>query len=164
MNFKNFLLYVVFAFAIIIIALFIELSYNKKHAKMVFLLPDKYIIIKGAELGLDDDVLIYNADEMKRSEVYKHIQRKKRHLYYEKPIEEHLSRKMSKPFDSAVNDTKENYVENMPVSFIYKTAVNVVDFTRDLTTGKNESTPYRMLLSRDSKINAFIDRGNIYVI
>lgn len=157
-------MFFIFIFTVVIISLFIELTYNKKHAKMVFILPEDYIIVKGKEVGSKDDVIIFNSDEIKRSEIYKHIPKTKRKFYHEKNIEEHLSRKMSKPFDTAVSDSKENFAENMPVSFIYKTAVGLVDFTRDIATGKSENSPYKMIISKNTKLNAFIDKNNIYLV
>lgn len=131
---------------------------------MSFVLPEDFVVIKGGEIGSEDDVIVYNKDEVKHSDVMKKIPKRKRKFYHEKPIEPHLSRKMSKPFDNAVSDSKEQFAENMPVSFIYKTAVGLVDFTHDLTTGKSEGSPYRMLVSKDTKLNAFIDDGNVYLV
>ena len=150
--------------ALLLILSFVVI-YAKRHAELIFMCPEKILVIKGEELDEDDDIVIYNSLELKRSEAIKKIPKRKQSLYHEKTLTEHLSRKISKPFEEAYRGSKENASENLPISYAYKTALGVVELTHGLTSAKATETSYHMLISKNSKHqNAFIDGMNIYIL
>lgn len=146
---------------IIIVGLFIELHYNKHHACMVFVAPTKYVVIDGSKLGLDQDAYVYNTQNVKKETMMRKLKHPEK--YVEKKVHKHLSRKISKPFDESYNEIRESYGERMPISFMYKTAVNIADLARDLTSGGDDDSPFRLLIPSGSKHTAFVDEDNIYV-
>lgn len=165
MTAKRLLLALLLILTFVIISLFIELSYAKHHTKLIFMCPEKMLIIKGEELNEEDDIVIYNSVELKRSEAIKKIPKRKQSNYYEKTLTEHLSRKISKPFEEAYRGTKDSTSESLPISYAYKTALGVVELTHELTSAKATETSYHMLVSKSSKHqNAFIDGMNIYIL
>lgn len=165
MTAKRLLLAFLLILTFVVISLFIELSYVKHHADLIFMCPEKILVIKGEELDEDDDIVIYNSLELKRSDAIKKIPKRKQSKYHEKTLTEHLSRKISKPFEEAYRGSKENTSENLPISYAYKTALSVVELTHGLTSAKASETQYHMLISKNSKHqNAFIDGMNIYIL
>ena len=165
MSAKKLLLAFLLILTFIVISLFIELSYAKHHTNLIFICPEKMLIIKAEDLDEEDDIIIYNAQEMKRSDALKKIPKRKQNLYREKTLTEHLSRKISKPFEEAYRGSKENYPDNLPISYAYKTALGVVELTHELTSAKATETNYHMLVSKKSKHQqAFVDGMNIYIM
>ena len=165
MSAKRLLLAFLLILTFVVISLFIELNYAKSHTNLIFMCPEKLLIIKGEELDEDDDIVIYNSMELKRSEAIKKIPKRKQSKYHEKTLTEHLSRKISKPFEEAYRGSKENASENLPISYAYKTALGVVELTHELTSAKATETSYHMLVPKTSKHqNAFIDGMNIYIL
>lgn len=163
MKISKFMLLFVIVFVIIIILLFIELNYNKNHALMVFVAPEKVLVIKGKTIGEKDDVVIYNSQNCSTTEAINKLPKYKRNNYHEQKICSHISKKITKPFDESFTELKESFGENMPVSFVYKTALNIVDLARDLTTPNPSESIYKMLVSNNQKHMAFIDNNNIYL-
>lgn len=163
MKINNLTLIIILIFVLIIVGLFIECGYNKNHASMIFIAPEKILVIKGKNLGEKDDIIIYNSEKCSIDEAIEKVAKTKRNRYHEQKICEHISKKISKPFDESYKDLKENFVENMPVSFIYKTAFGIADVVRSVASPSNSISKYRMLISNDQKHMAFIDNNNIYL-
>ena len=160
---SRFIIFVCIVFVIVVVGLFLELSYNKNHATMVFVVPQRLIVIKAKELKCDDDVIVYNSKEVSLDEALKKVPKSKRGRYMEQPIETHLSRKISKPFNDSYNDIKEGFGGSMPVSLVLKAATGIADLTHSLTSESDNSTPYRLLSSNEHKWTAFIDENNVYL-
>ena len=150
-------------FLIVIIGLFIELGYNKNHAKLVFVAPERIVVIKGKRFHEKDDIVIYNADTCTMNEALEKVAKSKRSNYRNQKITKHLCKKLSKPFDQGYQELRNMYAESMPVSFIYKTATSVVDLAHNLVSNSTEETSYCMLISNNSRRVAFFDDGNIYI-
>lgn len=157
------LLFLVIVIVIIIVGLFIELSYNKSHASYVFLAPQTMTVIKAKNLDISDDIILYNSETISLKDVLSKIPKSKQSKYIEQKIDSHLSKKFIKPFNDGYEDLKENFGNGMPVSLVYKTAVNIADITHGITSNLNKSTPFKMLVPRDYKWQAFIDNNNIYI-
>lgn len=150
-------------FLIIIIGLFLECSYNKSHAQIVFIAPERIVVINAKELKCKDDIVVYNSEKVTLEQAMRKIPKDKRSKYIEVPIEAHLSKRISKPFNDSYKEMKEGYGQEMPVSFILKTAVGLADIAHNLTSEMDNITPYRMLKSRDHKCTVFMDSSNIYI-
>lgn len=163
MRVSGILLFMMILFIIVIISLFIELGYNKQHAMLVFVAPDKLLVIKGKQLKQKDDIIIYNTSTCSRDEALAKVAKTKRSRYRSMNISKHLSKKITKPFDDSYAELKNTYAENMPVSFIYKTATSIVDVAHNFITTTNEDTEYKALVPNDTKRVMFYDDGNIYV-
>ena len=159
----NFIVFLCVIFVIIIVGLFIELSYNKKHARMVILAPETMTIIKGKDVNCLDDLIIYNSENISLDKVIKKIPKSKRNKYSEHPIDSHMSKKFSKPFNDSYKEIKEGYGETMPVSLITKSAIGIADLANVFISEVNNTTPYRLLSSNEKKWSAFIDSNNIYL-
>ena len=160
---NKFALFALFVFTIVVVGLFIELCYNESHATCVVLAPETLIVIKAKELKQKNDIVIYNTKNTSVHEAMTKIPKSKQSKYHEQKIERHLSKKISEPFNNSYNEIKQSYAESMPVSFIYKTALSVVDVAHDLTTGANNESSYRMLVANEEKHTAFLDGANIYI-
>lgn len=163
MQISRFALFAIIVFTIVVVGLFIELCYNEAHASCVVLAPETLVVIKAKELKENNDIVIYNSKTTNVQEAINKIAKSKRAMYHEQRIERHLSKKISEPFNNSYNEIKQSYAETMPVSFIYKTALSVVDVAHDLTTGSGNESPYRMLVSKENKHTAFLDGANIYI-
>lgn len=159
----NLLLFLVIVIIIIIVGLFIELSYNKSHASHVFLAPSTLTVIKAKNIGITDDIILYNSETTSLKEALAKIPKYKQSKYIEQKIDSHISRKFIKPFNESYGELKENFGNGMPVSLVYKTAVNIADITHGITSNLNKSTPFKMLVPREFKWQAFIDNNNIYI-
>ncbi len=160
---KNFMILVCTVFIVIIVSLFIELSYNKSHAKMVFLAPETILVIKAKELNCLDDVIVYNTSTTSLEQAMKKIPKSKRSKYMEKPIEMHISRRISKPFNDSYKEIKGGYCSTLPVSLIYKTGVGLADLVHNITSDVDNTTPYRLLIINEKSCLAFMDSNNIYL-
>lgn len=152
-----------FLFAVVILCLFLELDYKKKHAHLIVMAPSECTLVRGKELGDVDNIIIYNSTTCTPAEALGKIAKTKRNKYKDVTIHDHMAKKITKPFNDGYKELKEGYAEATPVSFMYKTAVGIVDVAHDLTTTGNTETIYRMLVPKDSKIVAFYDDGNIYL-
>ena len=159
----KFIMFICAVFMLVIIGLFLELSYNKKHAEVVILAPETMTIIKGSEVNCSDDLIIYNSDHISLDKVIKKIPKSKRNKYSEHPIETHLSKKLSKPFNDSYKEIKEGYGDTMPVSLITKTTIGIVDLANNLISESDNSTPFKLLCTNDKKWTAFMDSNNIYL-
>ena len=163
MRVPGIIVFATIVFLIIIIGLFIELGYNKNHAELVFVAPERMVVIKGKRFHEKDDIIIYNTEMCTLNEAMEKVAKSKRSNYRNKKITKHLCKKLSKPFDQSYQELKNTYAESMPVSFIYKTATSVVDLAHNLVSNADEETPYCMLISNNSKRIAFFDEGNVYI-
>ena len=152
-----------FLLAVVIIGLFLELNYKKKNASKIIVAPTECVLIRGKEFGDPDNIVIYNSTTCTPAEALGKIAKTKRARYKDVGIHKHMAKKISKPFDDSYKELKEGYAEASPMSFMYKTAVGIVDVAHEITTVGNTETPYRMLLPADSKHVAFFDDGNIYI-
>ena len=149
--------------AVVVICLFIELSYKKSHAAVIVIAPEKITIIRGKELGEKSNIIIYNSGTCTDVEALEKVAKTKRNKYKMMTIHKHMAKKITKPFNEGYKEMKEGVAEATPVSFIYKTAVGIVDVAHEITTTGNTETPYKMLIPKDSKHMAFFDDGNIYI-
>ena len=156
-------------FIIVIIGLFIEFSVNKAHSRISILTPITLTVMKQKELakyGIKDilgPIVIYNSKNANLEQAMEKIPKSKRNLYYEVPIYPHLSTKITEPFNQSYEEIKSHEAENTPVSFMYKTALGIVDIARDLSSPQKDDAVYRMLIPKNEKFVAFLDGNNIYI-
>lgn len=157
-----FLLLLAAIFVIVIVGLFIELIYTKKHAFTV-IAPERFTVIKGKRINEPDDIVLYNTERCSQDEALSHIAKTKRANYRVQRVDAHLSSKLRQPFDESYSEIKNSFAESLPVSFVYKTATSLVDIARDVVSPPTNNSPYRMLISNNAKHVAFIDDGNVYL-
>ena len=150
-------------FIVIIVGLFIECYYNKKHALMSFVVPKTILVIKPKELDEPHCIVVYNSKTTTLDEAMEKVPKSKRHSYHEQQIHSHLSKKVTEPFSNSYEELKNNYAENMPVSFMYKTALGIVDIAHNITSPDQSDSTYRMLVHNDVKHVAFVDGNNIFL-
>ena len=160
---NNVLKFILIVFIVIIIGLFVEFKINKKKSKMSFLVPDTILVIKGKDIGIDLPVVIYNSRNTNLEQALSKIPKSKRNLYHEQQILPHLSKKITEPFSNSYEELKNDTAGNTPVSFVYKTALGIVDIAHDLAVPQKDEAIYRMLVPKDAKLFAFQDGNNIYL-
>ena len=148
-------------FVLIIIGLFIEKRVLKKRSTLVFSPPNISVKIPGEKLGIEGDVYIYNSDETTRAKVLEGKTDEEITEYIDKPILEHSSTRISKPFSNAVSSKSMLFTE--PVSFIYETATEIASITSSMFSSRNSPAQYHMLIPSKANVNAFTDEGNIYI-
>ena len=139
---------------IVVILLIIELYWNEKKATYAGVLPETFKVV--------GKFVIYNSKIISTQEALNEVEDKDN--YISKKLEPHISYKFRKPFQNAISELKEEYATDMPITFIYKTAVNIADISRDMITPTNQKKKYMILMPKDSKVNAFIDKDNYYII
>ena len=153
----------VIVLAVIVVCLFIELSYKKKHANVILLAPSDLTVVRGKEIGENYNIVIYNSEACSREQALNKIAKSKRNKYKDISIHNHMAKKITRPFNEGYKELKDGSAEATPISFIYKTAIGIVDVAHEITTTGNTETPYRMLIPHDSNHIAFFDDGNIYL-
>lgn len=159
----KFMVFLCITFVVIIIGLLIEFSYNKSHASLVVLAPERILVINAKELNAKNDIVIYNSSNVKLEQALRKIPKDKRSKYIELPIEPHLSKRITKPFNDSYKEMKEGYGETMPVSYVLKTAAGISDIAHNLTSANGGGSPYKMLKANTEKFTAFMDEHNIYI-
>ena len=147
---------------IVVIALFIEKGYNKRHSDISFVAPLISAKIDKDRLGVDGDVYIYNSRETTRGNVLKNLSEEEQLNYVDKPILEHSSSRITKPFSTAIAE-KSSFASE-PITYLYETATNMASITNALKSIRSGSeAKYRILVPSRVKMIAFIDGGNIYL-
>ena len=155
--------FILIVFIVVVVGLFIELAVKKSKSRMSFLVPNKLLVIKGKELGQKDPMIIYNTRNCTLEEAMEKVPKSKRNIYHEYQIHPHLSQKISEPFSRSYDEIKDGTAESSPVSFMYKTALGIVDIAHEITVPPSNDTIYRILAPNYMKVNAFQEGNNIYL-
>lgn len=147
---------------IIAIALFIEKGYNERHSDISFIAPLISAKIDKDRLGLEGDVYIYNSRETTRGNVLRNVSEEEQLNYVDKPILEHSSSRITKPFATAIAE-KSSFASE-PITYLYETMTNMVSISNAVKSIRSGAdAQYRILAPSSAKMIAFIDGGNIYL-
>lgn len=157
------LVYILLIIGVVVaIALFIEKGYNERHADISFIAPLVSARIDKQRLGINKDIFVYNTRETTRSSVLNELSADEQLDYIDRPIQEHTSSRLTKPFATAIAEKSSFATE--PISYLYETATSVAALRNTVQVMRNGSeAQYRMLVPSSVKLTAFIDSGNVYI-
>ena len=134
-----------------------------KHATISFVAPSVSARIPKEKLGTDMDAFIYNSRETTKSEVLKELSETERLEYIDKPILEHSSTRLTKPFKNAIDERAMFKTE--PISYIYESITSIASVKSLIASAKPENLCiYRLLIPSKCKCSSFIDDGNVFII